>query len=72
MSSADTGNPASVSVPAIDALVRDVVLVTSSTASPASRISRNASTAPGNGRHETVSTPSMSTSTARTDFMPGR
>lgn len=77
MSSADTGNPASASVRAIDARVREVVFVTSATPSPASRISRSASTAPGSGCHETVRTPSMSIRTARrdstprTDSMPG-
>ncbi|CAM5571473.1 hypothetical protein SGLAM104S_09855 [Streptomyces glaucescens] len=66
MSSALTGNPASASVPAIDARVRDVVLVTRANGSPAARISRSASTAPGSGSQETVRTPSMSTRTART------
>lgn len=77
-SRADTGNPASASASAIDARVREVVFVTSATPSPAARISRSASTAPGSGCHETVRTPSMSTRTARTDrlsrtdSMPGR
>ncbi|HET7247227.1 MAG TPA: hypothetical protein VFJ07_20565 [Streptosporangiaceae bacterium] len=50
---------------AIDARGREVALVTSASGSPAER-SRSAATAPGSGRHDTVSTPSMSISTAPT------
>src|SRR5215813_4110064 len=57
-SSALTGNPASTSVEATQARVRDVVLVSNATARPISRSRVTASTAHGIGRHDTVSTPS--------------
>src|SRR6266704_2507189 len=63
-SPAPTGKPASASTPAIAARVRDVVLVSSAILSPAARIRDTAATAPGSGRHDTVSTPSMSIRTA--------
>jgi hypothetical protein len=50
-------------VAAIDARGRDVVLVTRANRRPAARSCRSAATAPGSGRHDTVSTPSMSIST---------
>jgi hypothetical protein len=65
MSPAVTGKPASASVPAIQARVREVVLVTRASGTPAARSRPRAATAPGSGFHETVSTPSMSISTAR-------
>lgn len=72
MSSAVTGKPASASVRAIEARVREVVLVTRATPSPAARTAPNASTAPGSGCQETVRTPSMSTRTACTASIRGR
>jgi hypothetical protein len=71
-SSAPTGNPASTSVAAIEARVREVVLVNSATARPISRSRVTASTAHGIGRHDTVSTPSMSISTARIRATPSQ
>ena len=65
-SSGPTGKPASASVSAIRARVREVVLVTSANGTSAARSARTASTAPGSGFQETVSTPSMSINTART------
>ena len=65
MSLAVTGKPAPASTPAIEARVREVVLVTRASGTPAARSRRRAATAPGSGFHETVSTPSMSISTAR-------
>lgn len=60
-----TGKPAAASVLAIEARVRDVVLVTRASGTAAARSRRRAATAPGSGFQETVSTPSMSISTAR-------
>ncbi len=65
MSPSVTGKPAPASVLAIDARVRDVVLVTRASGNPAARSRCRAATAPGSGLHETVNTPSMSISTAR-------
>ena len=70
MSPAVTGKPAPASAAAIDAWLREVVLVTSATGYPFSRSRRSAATAPGNGCHDTVSTPSISISTARMRRMP--
>ena len=70
MSPTDTGKPASASALAIDARVRDVVFVTRASGNAAARSRCSAATAPGNGFHETVSTPSMSISTARMGRMP--
>ena len=64
MSLAVTGKPASASALAIEARVREVVLVTRASGTAAARSRRSAATAPGSGFHETVSTPSMSISTA--------
>lgn len=71
MSAPLTGNPASLSAPAIQALVRELVLVSKASRYPDSRITRTARTAPGSGRHETARTPSMSIKTARI-FVIGR
>ena len=60
-----TPKPARPRVAAIQARVCEVVLVTSATAKPAARSRATASTAPGTGRQDTVSTPSMSSKTAR-------
>jgi len=63
ISAAVTGKPAPARAAAIDARGRDVVLVTRANRRPAARSCRSAATAPGSGRHDTVSTPSMSIST---------
>ena len=63
ISAAVTGKPASASTAAIADRGREVVLVTRATGRPAARRRRSAATAPGSGRHDTVSTPSMSMST---------
>jgi hypothetical protein len=60
-----TGKPAPAMTLAIEARVREVVLVTRASGTPAARSWCSAATAPGSGFHETVSTPSMSISTAR-------
>jgi hypothetical protein len=60
-----TGKPAPASARAIEARVHEVVLVTTASGTSAVRSRRSAATAPGSGLHETVSTPSMSISTAR-------
>jgi hypothetical protein len=52
--------------------VREVVLVSSFTARAACRSQVTASTAPGSGRQDTVSTPSMSIRTAVSSGMPRR
>src|SRR6059058_5271197 len=65
MSSGCTGKPCADSRVAIQARVRDVVLVTRRTPRPVRRNRAIASTAPGSARHDTVSTPSMS---MRTDL----
>ena len=65
MSPAATGKPVPASVSAIDARVREVVLVTRASGTAAARSHCSAATAPGSGFHETVSTPAMSISTAR-------
>jgi hypothetical protein len=64
MSPSVTGKPAPASALAIEARVREVVLVTRASGTPAARSRCRAATAPGSGFHETVSTPSMSISTA--------
>ncbi len=64
MSAAVTANPAVASSAAIQARVREVVLVTRASGSPAARSRCSAATAPASGFHDTVSTPSMSISTA--------
>src|SRR6516162_3418342 len=69
-SSAVTAKPASASAAAIDARLREVVLVTRASGSAASRSRSSAATAPSSGRHDTVSTPSMSISTAPVRRMP--
>jgi hypothetical protein len=65
ISPAVTGKPAPASVSAIDARVREVVLVTRASGTAAARARCRAATVPGSGFHETVSTPSMSISTPR-------
>ena len=65
-SSGSTGKPAAARVSAIRARVREVVLVTRAKGRSAARSACTASTAPGSGFQETVSTPSMSINTART------
>ena len=70
MSAAVTGKPAPASAAAIDARVREVVLVTRASGSAAARSRRSAATAPSSGCHDTVSTPSMSISTAPMRAMP--
>ena len=71
-SSTSTWKPAATSAAVIEWRVRDVVLVSSATARPMSRIRVSARTAPGSGRHETVSTPSMSISAACVRATPSR
>jgi hypothetical protein len=66
MSAALTGKPAPASAAAIAARGCDVVLVTRASGSAAERSQRIAATVPGSGRMDTVSTPSMSISTAPT------
>src|SRR5215472_5666374 len=65
MSASATGKPWSRRVAAIQFLVRELVLVSSAILYPDSRSARSAAAAPGSARHDTVSTPSMSASTAR-------
>ena len=72
MSAAVTGKPAPASAAAIDARVREVVSVTRASGSAAARSRRSAATAPSSGCHDTVSTPSMSISTAPMRAMPRR
>src|SRR5215469_3170130 len=64
MSPAVTAKPAPASTAAIEARVREVVLVTRASGSAALRSRSRAATAPASGCHDTVSTPSMSISTA--------
>ena len=64
MSSATIGKPARESFSAIAARLREVALVTSASGRSAARSRSIASTAPGRGFQETVSTPSMSIRTA--------
>src|SRR5712691_7023622 len=61
MSPAVTGKPAPASVLAIEARVREVVLVTRASGTPAARSRCRAATAPGSGFHETVTAPAQDT-----------
>ena len=70
MSPAVTGKPSAASTAAIDSRVREVVFVTSASGSAAPRSRFSAATAPSIGFHDTVSTPSMSISTAPMRRMP--
>ena len=54
MSPAVTGKPASASAPAIDARVREVVLVTRASGYPAARSHCSAATAQGSGVHQAL------------------
>ena len=72
MSVAVTGKPAAVRAAAIDARVREVVLVTRASGIPAARSHCSAATAPLMGSQDTVSTPSISISTARVRRMRRR
>jgi hypothetical protein len=69
-SAAVTPKPAPDSAAAIEARVREMVLVTKASGSPASRNRCSAATAASSGFYDTVSTPSMSISTAPMQTIP--